>query len=160
MKKEYDSSIFIAEGARVVGDIEMGKNCSVWFNAVIRADNHNIIIGEGTNIQDNVVLHVDKDDILRIGSNVTIGHGAIVHGCTISDNCIIGMGSIIMNGAVVGKNCIVGAGALVTEGTVIPDNSIVVGSPCKKIKDVSREGEEQIAHSAKHYIELAKTYME
>lgn len=158
-KMTFDSSIFIADGAKVIGDVKLGNNCSVWYNAVIRADNHNIIIGEGTNIQDNVVLHVDKDDILRIGNNVTVGHGAIVHGCTIEDNCIIGMGSIIMNGAVVGRNCIIGAGTLITEGTVIPEGSIVIGSPSRILRQASDEDIKKISQSAVHYMELAKAYM-
>lgn len=157
--KKYNSSIFIADGAKVVGDVEIGNNSSIWYNAVVRADNHNIIIGKGTNIQDNAVLHVDKDDILKIGSNVTIGHSAIVHGCTIEDNCIIGMGSIIMNGSVIGKNCIIGAGALITERTVIPEGSIVIGSPGRVLRSVTSDEEEKITQSAIHYMELAKMYM-
>ncbi|MBQ0027734.1 MAG: gamma carbonic anhydrase family protein [Lachnospiraceae bacterium] len=157
--KKYDSSIFIADGAKIVGDVEIGNNSSIWYNAVVRADNHNIIIGKGTNIQDNAVLHVDKDDILKIGSNVTIGHSAIVHGCTIEDNCIIGMGSIIMNGSVIGKNCIIGAGALITERTVIPEGSIVIGSPGRVLRSVTSDEEVKISQSAIHYMELAKMYM-
>ena len=157
--KKYDSSIFIADGAKVIGDVEIGNNSSIWYNAVVRADNHNIIIGKGTNIQDNAVLHVDKDDILKIGSNVTIGHSAIVHGCTIEDNCIIGMGSIIMNGSIIGKNCIIGAGALITERTVIPEGSIVIGSPGRVLRSVTSDEEEKITQSAIHYMELAKMYM-
>lgn len=157
--KKYDSSIFIADGAKIIGDVEIGNNSSIWYNAVVRADNHNIIIGKGTNIQDNAVLHVDKDDILKIGSNVTIGHSAIVHGCTIEDNCIIGMGSIIMNGSVIGKNCIIGAGALITERTVIPEGSIVIGSPGRVLRSVTSDEEVKISQSAIHYMELAKMYM-
>lgn len=155
----FDSSVFIADGAKVVGDVKLGNECSVWFNAVVRADNHNIIIGEGTNIQDNAVLHVDEADILSIGRHVTVGHSAIVHGCTIDDNCIIGMGAIIMNGARVGKNCIVGAGTLITENKIIPDNSIVVGSPYRILKEVTDADIEKIENSALHYIRLAKKYM-
>lgn len=158
--KEFDSSIFIADGAKIIGNVTMGKECSVWYNAVIRADNNTIIIGEGTNIQDNAVLHLDEDDIINIGNHVTIGHGAIVHGCTIADNCIIGMGSIIMNGAKIGKNCIIGAGAIVTERKEIPDNSVVIGAPGKVTKQLKDDEIAKTKQSALHYIELAKRYMQ
>ena len=158
--KKFDSSIFIADGAKIIGNVTMGKECSVWYNAVIRADNNTIIIGEGTNIQDNAVLHLDEGDIINIGNHVTIGHGAIVHGCTIADNCIIGMGSIIMNGAKIGKNCIIGAGAIVTERKEIPDNSVVIGAPGKVTKQLKDDEIAKTKQSALHYFELAKRYMQ
>ena len=121
--QNIDSSVFIAEGARIVGDVTIGKNSSVWFNAVLRGDEDQITVGEGTNIQDNCVLHCGPGFKVAVGNNVTVGHMTILHGCTVGDNTLVGMHSTIMNGAVIGSNCIVGAGSLVTEGTIIPDGA-------------------------------------
>lgn len=151
-------SVFIAEGARILGNVEMGENVSVWFNAVIRADDEKIVIGKDSNIQDNCVLHLDKGTNITIGEGVTIGHGAIIHGCRIDDNSLIGMGSIIMNGAIIGKNCIIGAGSLVTEGTVIPDGSVAMGSPAKVRRLIREEEIEKNKMAAAHYIEAAEKY--
>ena len=129
-----DKSVYIAEGAKVVGNVEIGKNSSVWFNAVIRADSDNVKIGENSNVQDNAVVHTSKDFGVQIGDNVTIGHGAIVHGCTVEDNVLIGMGAIVLDGAVIEKNCIIGAGSLVTQAKVIPEGSLAFGNPAKVIR--------------------------
>ena len=143
---------YMAPNATVVGDVTLGENVSIWYGAVVRGDNGAITIGDGTNIQDNAVLH----DGLTIGKNCTVGHGAIVHGCTVGDNCLIGMGSILLNGAVLGDNCIVGAGALVTGKTKAPAGSLLVGSPARVVKAVTEEQIKENAHNAQHYRELAK----
>jgi carbonic anhydrase/acetyltransferase-like protein (isoleucine patch superfamily) len=131
---------FIAPNATVVGDVVMGPSCSIWFNAVIRGDVNSIRIGEKVNIQDNAVIHCTYEkNATVIGNNVSIGHSAIVHGCTIEDNVLIGMGAIVMDRAVVGSYSIIAAGAVVLEGTVIPPGSVYAGVPAKKVKDVSPE---------------------
>lgn len=150
--------VYVAPGAAVVGDVVLGDRVNIWFNAVIRADRSRISIGADTNIQDNCVIHVETDADVMIGSGVSIGHGAIVHGCTIGDDTLIGMGAIILNHAVIGKNCIVGAGALVTEDTVIPNNSVVIGQPGRIVRQVTPEEIAENAKNAAHYIENAALY--
>lgn len=145
-----------ADSADVVGNVKLGNECSVFYNAVIRGDEGVIEVGEGTNVQDCAVLHTSPGHNLIIGNYVTIGHGAIVHGCTVGDCSLIGMGSIVMNGAVVGKNCIIGAGCVVTENTVIPDNSVVMGLPGKIKRTLSGEELESNYKHALLYIEKAK----
>lgn len=145
-------STYIAPNATVVGDVTLGENVSIWYNAVLRGDSGAITVGEGTNIQDGCILHEQT----TLGKNCTVGHGAIVHGCTVGDNCVIGMGAIILNGAVIGNDCIVGAGALVTGKMNAPDGSMILGSPAKVLKEVTPEQIADNAHSAQHYIELAK----
>lgn len=145
-------SNYIAPNATVVGDVTLGENASVWYNAVLRGDSGAITVGPGTNIQDNAVLHGQT----ALGRSCTVGHGAIVHGCSVGDNCVIGMGSIILSGAVIGNNCIVGAGALVTGKMNAPDGSLLLGSPAKVVRELTREEIEANAHSARHYIDLAK----
>ena len=132
-------SAFVASNATVLGDVTVGAHSSVFFGAVIRAEHDAITIGDRTNIQDNCVLHVDKGFPLSVGQNVTVGHGAILHGCTVGDNTLIGMGAIVLNGAVIGRDCIIGAGALVTGNTVIPDGSLAVGSPAKVRRQVTED---------------------
>ena len=151
-----DKSVFIAPGAQVVGDVTIGKDCGVWYNAVVRGDSREIVIGERTNIQDLALLHVDKQYKLRVGDNVTIGHSAIVHGCSVGNNVLIGMGAIIMNGAQIGDNCIIGAGALVTEDMVIPDGMMAYGSPAKVIRALSEEETLWILENADIYVSHAK----
>lgn len=153
-----DKTVFIADGARVLGDVEIGKNSSVWFNAVIRADLSDIKIGEGSNIQDNAVIHTSKDFGVRIGDNVTVGHGAIVHGCTVKNNVMIGMGAIVLNGAVIEENCIIGAGALVTQGKVIPAGSLVFGNPAKIVRNLTDQEISSITDNAASYVEEAEQY--
>ncbi|MEG0961936.1 MAG: gamma carbonic anhydrase family protein [Lachnospiraceae bacterium] len=150
--------VYLAQGAIVQGDVTLGENCSVWFHAVIRAEAGSASIGKDTNIQDNAVIHVDHNANILIGNQVTIGHGAIVHGCTIGDNTLIGMGAIILNHAVIGKNCMIGAGTLVTQNTIIPDNSLVIGNPGKVKRQVSLEEIESIRENAAYYIEEAAAY--
>lgn len=155
-KDSIESSVFIAEGARVIGDVKIGRYSSIWYNAVVRADSTCIRIGESTNIQDLSCLHVDLQDVLDIGDNVTVGHGAIVHSCTVGNNVIIGMGAIILNGAKVGNNCIIGAGALVTENAVIPDGTLAFGSPARVIRQLTEEEKTQILENARLYVEHAE----
>ena len=149
-------SVFCASGAQIIGNVEIGENSSVWYNAVIRGDSNAVVIGENTNVQDNAVLHENLQCNLIIGDNVTIGHGAIVHGCTVGDHVLIGMGCIIMDGAVIEKNCIIGAGALVTQNKVIPEGSMVFGNPAKVVRKLTEEEIESIEESARHYCREAK----
>ena len=160
IKPKIDSTAFIAKGASVYGNVTIKKEANVWYNATIRSVDDPIVIGEGTNIQDNAVVHTDKGYVVEIGSLVTIGHGAIIHGCSIGDNSLIGMGAIILNGAKVGNNCIVGAGALITKNTIIPDNSLVLGSPAKVIREVTQEEIRASIDNAKLYIEERLIYAE
>ena len=135
---------WVAPNASIIGDVTLEKNTSIWFNATLRGDIENIYVGEGSNIQDGSVLHTDPGFPLKIGKDVTIGHLVMLHGCTIEDNSLIGIGAVILNGAKIGKNCIIGANALITENKVIPDNSLVVGSPGKIVRQVSKEEQNQL----------------
>jgi len=152
------SGVFIAENATVVGDVTLGDDVNIWFGVVIRGDKDKIIIGDGSNIQDNCVVHTTADRLVTIGKQVSVGHGAIIHGCTIHDRVLIGMGAIVMNDAVIGEGSIVGAGAVVTERSVIPPNSLVMGIPGKVIRETSSEQAELIVEIATSYIELAGKY--
>lgn len=147
---------FIAPGAIVLGDVTLGEDVGIWYHATVRGDRAPIVIGERSNIQDNAVVHVDADHTVIIGKNVTIGHGAIIHGCEVGDNTLIGMGAIIMNGARIGKNCIVGAGALVTQNARIPDNSLVLGNPAKIKREVTEEEIAANLRNAESYVEEAR----
>lgn len=155
---QTEKSAFIADNSMVIGDAFLAENTSVWFGAVVRADSEKITIGENSNIQDNCTIHCSKGFPVKIGSNVTVGHNAVVHGCTIGDNTLIGMNATILNGAVIGKNCVVGAGALVTENKVFPDNSLIIGVPAKAVKSIDRAAEQSISENARHYVFLAEEY--
>ena len=144
--------IYCAPNATVVGEVNLGDNVNIWYGAVLRGDSGAITVGEGTNIQDNAVLHEQT----RIGKHCTIGHGAIVHGCTMGDRCVIGMGAIVLNGAVLGENCLVGAGAVVTGKMDAPAGSLLLGSPAKVVRALTEEEINENLHSAEHYIALAK----
>ncbi len=150
---------FIAPNAAVIGDVSIGEETGVWYGAVIRGDINRIAIGHRTNIQDLCVVHVEASHALTIGDEVTVGHRAILHGCTIGSRVLIGMGAIVMNGAVIGDECIVGAGALVTEGVVIPPRSLVLGVPAKVRRGVTDEERAYIRDSASHYAENAAAYL-
>lgn len=153
-------SCFIDTTAVVIGDVVMGEYCSVWFNAVIRGDVNYIRIGERTNVQDLCMLHVTHDTHpLIIGSGVTIGHNVVLHGCTIQDRVLVGMGAIIMDGAVIGEDSVVGAGALVVEGTVVPPKSLILGSPAKVKRPVTEKELAWVRESAENYIRYARQYM-
>lgn len=143
---------YIAPGAVVTGDVILEKDVNIWYGAVIRGDNGPITIGEGTNVQDNCVVH----DETTIGKFCTLGHGAIVHGCTIGDSCLIGMGAIVLSGAVLGEGCLVGAGALVTGKTNAPAGSVLLGSPAKVVKQLSPEQIQEQRQNALHYVQLAR----
>jgi len=149
---------FIAPDSVLIGDVTVGENVSIWFNAVIRADNASIEIGEGSNVQECSVLHVDEGVPLSIGKRVTVGHKVMLHGCTIGDGSLIGMNAVVLNNAVIGKNCLIGANALVTEGMVIPDGSMVLGSPAKVIKPLSEAALASLPVSAQNYIEKIDLY--
>ncbi len=153
---KIESSVFLAEGVKIIGAVELRDNVNVWYNAVIRGDINKITIGKNSNIQENSTVHVSVDAEVVIGDNVTVGHNAIIHGCKIGTNCLIGMGAIVMDNAVIGEGSIVGAGTLVTENTIIPKNSLVLGSPGRVIKeiDVSKLNDSH----AFGYTELAKKY--
>lgn len=153
-KTEFDSSILICPGAAVVGDVTLGKHVSVWYNAVLRGDEGAITVGESTNIQDCAVLHEET----HIGAGCTIGHGAIVHGCTVGNNVLIGMGATVLNGARIGDDCIVGAGALVTGKTDAPAGSMLLGSPAKVVRSLTEAEIEGNRESARGYCHLAEGY--
>lgn len=159
-KPVIEKTVYIAPGAIVCGDVTLQEDVSVWFHAVVRAEEGSITVGRGSNIQDGCVVHVDKGGAVVIGEDVTIGHNAVIHGCIVGDNTLVGMGAIIMNDAVIGKNCIVGAGALVTERTVIPDNSLVMGSPAKIKRAVTPEEIKSNSYNAGHYVKEAAMYSE
>ncbi|KXS44792.1 MAG: hypothetical protein AWU59_337 [Methanolobus sp. T82-4] len=149
---------YIAGSADIIGDVEIGDFSSIWFNAVLRGDTGSIRIGSRTSIQDNVVIHADSPMNVHIGNDVTVGHGAVVHGCTIGDNVIIGMNSTILKGAQIGKNSIVGANALVPEGKRFPDNSIILGVPAKVKREATDQDMQKISENAAEYVSLAKEY--
>ena len=151
--------VFVAPDASVIGAVELKKNASVWFKAVIRGDNELISIGEKSNIQDGSILHTDPGYPLMIGKSVTVGHKVMLHGCTIGDCSLIGINSVVMNGAKIGKYCLIGAGALITEGKEIPDGSLVLGSPGKVVRSLSLLEKGKLALSANLYVSNAKRYL-
>ena len=158
-KPKISEGSFVAETANIIGEVFIGEECSIWFGAVIRGDLAKISIGNRTNIQDICMLHVENGYDLKIGNDVTVGHRAILHGCHIGNNVLIGMGSTVMDGAVIGNNCIVGAGALVTSGTMIPDNSLVIGFPAKVKRELEEKELSLIKRATDHYVDYAKKYM-
>ena len=153
-----DPSAWAAPSADLIGDVRLGPRASVWFGAVIRADNTPILIGEESNFQDGAIGHSDPGAPLTIGARVTVGHQAILHGCTVHDEALIGMGARILNGAVIGEGCIVGAGALVTEGKRFEPNSLIVGSPARVVRILGDEQRQMLRASAAHYAEKAAIY--
>ena len=148
---------FGARGSRGVDKVSIGENGNIWYNAAVRADTNTITIGCDTNIQDNATLHTDAGFPVQIGAGVTVGHNAVVHGCTVGDNTVIGMGSIVLSGAVIGSNCIIGAGSLVTGKMRIPDNSLAFGNPAKIIRAVTAEEADANRENAAHYVALMKS---
>ena len=155
---EISTDSWVASNAIIIGKVKLEKNSSVWFNAVLRGDIEKIVIGENSNIQDGSVLHTDPGYPLTVGKGVTVGHMVMLHGCEISDDTLIGIGSTILNKVKIGKNCIIGANTLVTENKVIPDNSLVLGSPGKVIRKVTDDEIKVICENAKHYVENSKRY--
>lgn len=152
------SEYWIAPTASVMGNVILKRNASIWWGSVVRGDNDPIEIGENSNVQDGSVLHTDSGAPLTIGANVTIGHMVMLHGCTIGDGSLIGIGSIVLNGARIGKNCLIGAGALITEGKEIPDNSMVMGAPGKVVREIGEQHALVLQASALHYVENWKRY--
>src|SRR6056300_2065686 len=150
-----NDDFWVAPDATVIGDVQMAKDSSVWFHCTLRGDNEPIILGEGTNIQDNSVIHTDPGFACTIGKFVTVGHMAMLHGCEIGDGTLIGIGAVILNGAKIGKNCIIGAKALVTEGMEVPDNSLVMGAPGKVVRTISEAQGAMVAAGARHYVDNA-----
>jgi carbonic anhydrase/acetyltransferase-like protein (isoleucine patch superfamily) len=155
---EIADSAWVADSAEVIGNVSLAEDVSIWFNAVLRGDNEPMRIGRGTNIQDGSVLHSDRGSPLSLGEGVTVGHQVMLHGCTIGDHSLIGIGAVVLNGAKIGKSCLVGAGALITEGKEFPDGSMIIGSPAKVVRQLTPQQIEALKLSARHYIENARRY--
>ncbi len=153
-----DPTAWVADSAQVIGHVNLAQDSSVWFGVVIRGDTETIEIGQGSNIQDGSVLHADHGKPLVVGKHVTVGHKVMLHGCTIGDGSLIGIGSVVLNGAKIGKGCIVGAGSLVTEGKDFPDGSMIMGSPAKVVRALTAEQQAALQMSALHYIENARRF--
>ncbi|WEX76034.1 gamma carbonic anhydrase family protein [Sinorhizobium numidicum] len=153
-----EGSYWVAPDANVIGQVEIGEDVGIWFGATLRGDNEPIRIGARTNIQEAVVIHVDSGFPTTIGEGCTIGHRAIIHGCTIGDNSLIGMGATVLNGAKIGRNCLIGANALITEGKEFPDNSLIVGSPAKVVRTLDDAAVEALKRSAEHYVKNSERY--
>lgn len=151
---------YIAPGARVIGNVMLGEEVGIWFNAVLRGDNEAIVIGPGTNVQDGCVFHTDPGFPMTIGADVTVGHAAILHGCTVGDGTLIGMGAVVLNGAKIGKGCLIGANALVTEGKEIPDYSMVLGQPAKVIRSIDEAMAAELRRAADVYKKRQRQYRE
>ena len=158
VKPNIHETVWVAPGCHIIGDIHLDENVSVWFNSTLRGDNEPIVVGAGTNIQENSVLHTDLGFPLTIGKNCTIGHKAMLHSCTIGDNSLVGMGAIILNRAKIGNNCLIGAGALITEDKEIPDGSLVMGSPGKVVRELDSETIKKLTASAEGYQKNAQRY--
>ena len=157
LKTAYDN-FWIAPNASVIGEVNLERDASIWFNAILRADNEPITIGEGSNVQDGAIIHTDPGFACNIGKKVTVGHMAMLHGCSIGDGSLIGIGSVVLNGAKIGKNCIIGSKALVTEGMDVPDGSMVLGIPGKIKKTLTEEEQSVVPLGADHYIDNYKKY--
>ena len=155
---QIHESAFIADGVRVIGDVILKAESSIWYNTVARADINQIVIGERSNIQDNSVIHLENDQGVLVGNDVTVGHNAIIHGCTIGDGALIGMGAIIMNGVSIGKGAVVGAGAVVKENMIVNDYELVVGVPAKVVKTLSSSTYDDNVKWAKKYVQLANIH--
>lgn len=152
------ASAWVADSAQVIGDVVLGEDVSIWFGSVLRGDTASLQIGAGSNIQDASVLHADPGKPLVVGERVTVGHQVMLHGCTIGDESLIGIGAVILNGAKIGKNCIIGANSLIGEGKEIPDGSLVVGSPGKVVRELTEAQKKMLEASAAHYVHNAQRY--
>jgi gamma-carbonic anhydrase len=157
---EFSEGVFVAPGAHIIGDVFIGKNSSIWYQTVLRADIEKIVIGEGSNIQDGTIIHLSSEQGTVLGDFITVGHKALLHACSIDNETLIGMGAIVMDGACIGSQCIIGAGSLVTRDTIIPDGSLVLGSPAKVIKSLDHETRNGIRKWALKYIEVAREHRE
>jgi carbonic anhydrase/acetyltransferase-like protein (isoleucine patch superfamily) len=151
-------SAWVADNAQVMGAVSIAADASVWFGVTVRGDTETIEIGEGSNIQDGSVMHADHGKPIKVGKHVTVGHMVMLHGCTIGDESLIGIGAVVLNGAKIGKNCLVGAGSLVTEGKEFPDGSMIMGTPAKVVRELSPEQIEGLRQSASHYVENARRF--
>lgn len=158
VEPQLGEDAWAAPSADLIGDVRLGARASVWFGAVLRGDNTPLVLGDDTNFQDGAIGHSDQGYPLLVGSRVTVGHQAILHGCTVADDCLIGMGARILNGATIEPECIVGAGALVTEGKHIPSGSLVVGAPARVVREITDEERQLLRASAAHYAKKAKRY--
>jgi len=158
VKVSFKGDAFVADNATVVGNVSVGHDASIWFNVVIRGDNELITIGDQTNIQDGSVMHTDPGCPITLGTGVTVGHKAMLHGCTVGDYSLIGINAVVLNGAKIGKHCLIGANALVKENMEIPDGSMVLGSPAKIVKQLSEEQQAGLEWSAKHYVENGRRF--
>ena len=156
--KTADDNFWIAPNASVIGEVNLERDASIWFNAILRADNEPITIGQGSNVQDGAIIHTDPGFACNIGKKVTVGHMAMLHGCSIGDGSLIGIGSVVLNGAKIGRNCIIGSKALVTEGMEVPDGSMVLGIPGKIKKTLTEEEQSVVPLGADHYIDNYKKY--
>ncbi|HZV54430.1 MAG TPA: gamma carbonic anhydrase family protein [Rhodocyclaceae bacterium] len=157
-RPQIEDPVWIAPNATVIGDVRLARNVSIWWNAVLRGDNDPISIGEGSNIQDGSVLHTDIGVPLTIGANVTVGHMVMLHGCTVGDGSLIGIGAIVLNHAEVGRECLIGAGSLISEGRAIPDRSLVMGAPGRVVRQLTDEDVANMRASAAHYVENWQRY--
>jgi carbonic anhydrase/acetyltransferase-like protein (isoleucine patch superfamily) len=158
VRPRIDETAYLTDSATVIGDVTLKANASVWYGVTLRGDTEPIVIGANSNIQEGTVLHTDKGFPLTVGDNVTVGHQAMLHGCTIGDGSLIGIQAVVLNGAKIGRNCLVGAGALVTEGKEFPDNSLIIGSPAKAVRTLSDEQLAGLQKSADMYVQRAKHY--
>ena len=157
-RPEVADDAWVAPGCHVIGNVILEAKTSVWFGCTLRGDNEGIIVGAGSNVQENTVMHTDMGFPLIIGAGCTIGHKAMLHGCTIGENCLIGMGATVLNGAVIGDNCLIGAGALITEGKVVPPGSLVMGAPGKVVRQLDENAINALKASALHYQENAARF--
>lgn len=157
---QLDGENYVADNARLIGAVHLQCGASVWYNAVLRGDNDELIVGENSNVQDGSILHTDPGFKLRIGANCTIGHMVMLHGCSIGDGSLIGIGSVILNGAQIGRNCLVGARSLITENKQFPDNSLIMGSPAQVVRELKPQEIARLAFTAQVYVQNAQRYRE
>jgi len=157
---DLDPTAFVAAGARIVGGVTLARGASVWYNAVLRADGDTITVGANSNLQDNVSVHVDAGRPVVIGENVSVGHNAVIHGCTIGDGSLVGMGAVVLNGARIGSGCLIAGGAVVLEGSEIPDGSLVAGVPGKVRRELTEEERAGLLENAEHYLAHVREHLE
>lgn len=157
-RPQVHETAWVADNAQVMGAVTLARDASVWFGSTLRGDTETIEIGEGSNIQDSAVVHADHGHPVRVGRHVTVGHMVMLHGCTIGDESLIGIGAVVLNGAQIGRNCLVAAGSLVTEGKTFPDGSMIMGSPARVVRELTPEQIEGLRQSARHYVENARRF--